>query len=153
MMDKDVVTKIEKLLDYPQNITQPEISQRMTQLEMCFRQLYPNLPDFTIGEKAVFVNLLTKSNDLMRRSMENLMKQFNLTPEKLKKIEEGARNDDSAESKAFLTTLESLHAQAEALKTSISRINTKYTQGISQGMPGSSIADQKRVKRSGWVKP
>lgn len=154
MMDKEVVARIEKLLDYPQDIAQPEITRRMADLEICFRTLYPKLPDFTLGEKAIFVKLLTRSNDLMRRSMENLMKEFNLTPEKLKSIETGARANNSPESQAFIATLESLNAQAEALRASISRINTKYSgEGTSHAQPGPTAAEQKRVKRSGWYKP
>jgi hypothetical protein len=153
MMDKDIVSRIEKLLDYPQDITQPEISARMADLEICFRALYPKLPDFSLGEKAIFVKLLTSSNELMRRSMENIMKEFNLTPEKLKNLESGARASNSSESKAFIATLESLNAQAEALRNTISRINTKYSGGEVEGAQGPSSAEQKRLKRSGWYKP
>lgn len=152
MMDKEIVGRIEKLLDYPQDILQPEIVKRMAELEVCFRALYPKLPEYTIGEKAIFVQLLTKSNDLMKRSMQNLMKEFNLTPEKLKTIESEARASKSEDSKAYIATLESLQAQAQALGHVIARINTKYS-GSSPSQQGPSPAEQKRLKRSGWYKP
>lgn len=153
MMDKALVSRIEKLLDYPQDIAQAEISKRMAELEVCFRALYPNLPEFTLQEKAIFVQLLTKSNDLMKRSMENLMKQFNLTPEKLKTVEAHARGSKEADDKAYIATLESLKAQADALGTVIARINTKYSDQSSPSQKGPSAAEQKRVKRTGWYKP
>lgn len=153
MMDMGIVNRIEKLLDYPQDISQVEINKRMAELEACFRVLYPQLPEFDIREKSIFVSLLTRANDLMRRSMENLMTEFNLDPQKLKNLEQKARQSNDPTAKAFISMIESLNSQAEALKQSIASINTKFANGGTQGQVGPSSAEKKRVKRSGWYKP
>ena len=151
-MDPDVVAHIEKLLSNTEHLTYKEVNQRIRDLEIQFKKLFDDLPNFTINEKSLFFKLLTRSNDLLRVAMDMEMKQMNLTPEKLNAIFAHAAKSNDPASLGLINTLQYLHMQAEELRKSLARLSVKLSQPIEEAKK-SQNTESKRVKRSTWQKP
>ena len=151
-MDPKVLARLEELLTYPQDISQVEVNRRLQEIEEIMKLLFPEVPNFTATEKAVFVKLLTRSNDLCRRAMENEMNQLNLNPEKLQKLFQAAEHSKSPEAIGLINALGFLKTQADALQASVARVNVIMTQDVTEKKKTPS-PEQQRLKRTKWQKP
>jgi len=150
MMDHHIVEQIEKVLEYPQTISQQDVFKKLQQLEVLFQKLYPKFPEFSMNEKGVFLRLLTKTNELLRIGMDYQMKNLNLSPEKLKAIFEKASHSKDPESQALTQMLGDLKRRADEVQASVNRLNAQTNQATSQKKHSS--AQQQRLIRGSKLK-
>lgn len=151
MIDLEVIERIEKLLVYSENIGIEEVNRRLKELEVAFASIIPQVVECTLEEKGVFLKLLTRSNDLVRRSMEHQMKALNLTPEKLDRIMKEAQHSNRSDSINMAEALGHLQTKAAQVEQSVARVNAKMSAGLQQA--GVKIPSQQRLRRSKWTKP
>lgn len=151
-MDPHIVAEIEKLLADTHHISDAEVNRRVKELEECFKKLFKDLPNFSIHDKGVFLKLLTRSNDLLRKAMEIQMKELHLTPDKLKSIVVNASKSDSPESRGLINALQYLHMQAQEFSKAVARASVKLSQPPA-GSEKAQTAEGQRLKRSKWQKP
>jgi hypothetical protein len=151
-MDPKITARLEELLTYPQDISQTEVNRRIKEIEEIMKLLFPLVPEFSTAEKAVFIKLLSRSNDLCRRAMENEMNQLNLNPEKLQKIFHAAQHSKSPEAVGLLNALAFMKTQADLLQQSLARVNVVMSKNGDEKKKEQS-PEQQRLKRSKWQKP
>jgi len=151
-MDPKITARLEELLTYPQDISQTEVNRRIKEIEEIMKLLFPLVPEFSTAEKAVFIKLLSRSNDLCRRAMENEMNQLNLNPEKLQKIFQAAQHSKSPEAVGLLNALAFMKTQADLLQQSLARVNVVMSKNGDEKKKDQS-PEQQRLKRSKWQKP
>ncbi len=151
-MDPKITARLEELLTYPQDISQVEVNRRIKEIEEIMKLLFPLVPEFSTAEKAVFIKLLSRSNDLCRRAMENEMNQLNLNPEKLQKIFHAAQHSKSPEAVGLLNALAFMKTQADLLQQSLARVNVVMSKNGDEKKKDQS-PEQQRLKRSKWQKP
>jgi hypothetical protein len=153
-IDVHIVGQIETLLENPSSLAPSQISERLQRLQGLFAQLYPRLPDYTPEEKGVFLRLLSRSNELLRLSMDHQMRALNLTPQKLAALFEKARTSSDPKDQALIATFEHMKEQFLNLQNALSRASAKVlsVEGEGKRKPLAS-AGQKRLRRSKWQKP
>lgn len=151
-MNPHIVAEIEKLLNYDESISDVEVNRRVKILEDHFRMLFKDLPNFSVHDKAVFLKLLTRSNDLLRKAMDIQMKNLNLNPEKLKNIFAHAEKSDAPEARGLVNALQYLQMQATEFSKAVARASVKLSQPPA-GSQKAQSAEGQRLKRSKWQKP
>jgi hypothetical protein len=152
-MDEEIVKQIEEILNYSLDIGSNELNERISQLENCFMKLAPKMPEYSLNEKARFINLLTRSHDLIRLSMDDLMKKMNMTPQKLQAIFNRAEHSNKEEDRQLLFALNNLKSQYEDFQKSMAIADLKVTEKSYDQNGGPSTPREQKLKRQKWQKP
>jgi hypothetical protein len=147
----DAFSEIEKLLAYSPDISLQEINLKMNKLEKLFVELFPKFPSFSTNEKAIFLKLLTRSNELLRFGMDQQMKALNLTPEKLKMIVEKAHHSDDPQSKALVAALNNMKSKMQYAEVAMAKAQVSVSVALSEHK-NITNPEQQKLKRQKWHK-
>jgi acyl-CoA synthetase (AMP-forming)/AMP-acid ligase II len=151
-MDMEKISVLEQLLNCPDSAPYHDMIERISRAQKYLILIMQEMPTYSLKEKAIVINLLSRANELVRRCMEHEVKSMGMSPEKLQAIAESAKNSDNPAAKQMVASFMQMQHQFEQLQASISKADTVLSAGAR--LPDTMKKKMERkLPRKDWQKP
>lgn len=151
-MDIQKIAVLEQLLNCPDSAPYHDMIERIARAQKYLIVIMQELPTYSLKDKAIVINLLSRANELVRRCMEHEVKSLGMSPEKLQMIAEHAKKSDNPQAKQMVASFLQMQRQFEQLQASISKADTVLSLGAK--LPDSRRKKMTRgLSRQDWKKP